>query len=361
MKFREYIADNLNILLANLFAIVLTEYLLCVFSTSLEFNIFIIFINLSTFIVCFLHAYFRKARFYKKIHRGIDALDQKILVHELIDPITNEEKLLHQEISELNRYMIDQINQYKIKFEDFKEYLELWVHEVKLPISALRLNLTQTKYKNNQLILSEIDRLDDYVNQILYLVRSEHVEKDYQISESSLSEIIKRVALKNQSALINSRIDFQVENVDKIIETDPKWLEFILNQIIANSIKYRKKKSPQIKVYSEETSKVLVLHVYDNGIGIPTSDQSRVFQKAFTGQNGRPYDFDKTKINLMADTSGSKSTGMGLYIVKKLIDKLGHRILISSTEYQYTDIMIVFAKNDYYKNVRNCNIKSTTE
>ena len=361
MKFREYIADNLNILLANLFAIVLTEYLLCVFSTSLEFNIFIIFINLFTFIVCFLHAYFRKARFYKKIHRGIDALDQKILVHELIDPITNEEKFLHQEISELNRYMIDQINQYKIKFEDFKEYLELWVHEVKLPISALRLNLTQTKYKNNQLLLSEIDRLDDYVNQILYLVRSEHVEKDYQISESSLSEIIKRVALKNQSTLIDSRIDFQVENVEKTIETDPKWLEFILNQIIANSIKYRKKKSPQIKVYSEETSKSLVLHVYDNGIGIPTSDQSRVFQKAFTGQNGRPYDFDKTKINLMADTSGSKSTGMGLYIVKKLIDKLGHRILISSTEYQYTDIMIVFAKNDYYKNVRNCNIKSTTE
>ena len=75
-----------------------------------------------------------------------------------------------------------------------------------------------------------------------------------------------------KSAIIDSRIDFQVENVNKAIETDPKWLEFILNQIIANSIKYRKKKSPQIKVYTEETSKALVLHVYDNGIGIPTSD-----------------------------------------------------------------------------------------
>ena len=231
---------------------------------------------------------------------------------------------------------------------------------MKLPISALRLSLAQAKFQNKQSLFLELDRLDDYVNQILYLVRSEHVEKDYQISESNLSEIIKRVALKNQSIIINSHIDFEVKNVDKTVETDPKWLEFILNQILANSIKYRKKKFPKIQIYTEETPKSIILHIFDNGIGIPSSDQSRIFQKAFTGHNGRLFDFDQKKINLMAETS-NKSTGMGLYIVKKLIEKLGHRISVCSIECQYTDIMIAFAKNDYYKNVRNRNIKSATE
>ena len=186
------------------------------------------------------------------------------------------------------------------------------------------------------------------------------MEKDYQISESNLSEIIKRVALKNQNAIIDGHIDFEVKNVNKIVETDPKWLEFILNQILANSIKYRKKKSPKIQIYTEETPKSVILHIYDNGIGIPSSDQSRIFQKAFTGHNGRLFDFDQQKLSLMAETS-NKSTGMGLYIVKKLIEKLGHRISVSSIECQYTDIMIAFAKNDYYKNVRNRNIESATE
>ena len=360
MKFREYIADNFTILLISLLTMSLIQYLFFMFSIPPELNIFITVTYLFTTTFCLLYPYFKKARFYKKLHEKLNMLDQKTLVHELLEPETNEEKLFHQEISDLNRYMIDQINQYKFKFEDFKEYLELWVHEVKLPISALRLSLTQTKFQNNPSLFLELDRLDDYVNQILYLVRSEHVEKDYQISESNLSEIIKRVALKNQNAIIDGHIDFEVKNVNKIVETDPKWLEFILNQILANSIKYRKKKSPKIQIYTEETPKSVILHIYDNGIGIPSSDQSRIFQKAFTGHNGRLFDFDQQKLSLMAETS-NKSTGMGLYIVKKLIEKLGHRISVSSIECQYTDIMIAFAKNDYYKNVRNRNIKSATE
>ena len=360
MKFKDYITDHLVILLVNLVAFLLIQYLFLMFSISPELNIFITFIHLIVFTTCFLYPYFEKVRFHQVICEQLDMIDQKTLVHELISPKTNEERLFHQEISELNRYMIDQINQYKIKFEDFKEYLELWVHEVKLPISALRLSLAQAKFQNKQSLFLELDRLDDYVNQILYLVRSEHVEKDYQISESNLSEIIKRVALKNQSIIIDSHIDFEVKNVDRIVETDPKWLEFILNQILANSIKYRKKKFPKIQIYTEETPKSIVLHIFDNGIGIPSSDQSRIFQKAFTGHNGRLFDFDQKKINLMAETS-NKSTGMGLYIVKKLIEKLGHRISVCSIECQYTDIMIAFAKNDYYKNVRNRNIKSATE
>ena len=355
MKFREYLADHISIILIFLFVIILSEGLFLIFNITFELNVFILAIDIAGFLFSFIFSYFKEAIFLRELQKRTELLDQKFLVHELLPtPETHKEQILCQVISDINRSMIDQINQYKYNFCDFKEYLELWVHEIKLPIASLRLILEHER-KNQESIL-QLDRLDSYVNQILYFARSEHVEKDYQISECSLANIVKHVALKNQDIILNSQIKFQVENLDKIVETDPKWLEFILDQLLANCIKYRKIKHPEIKIYTEEKDKFLALHVYDNGIGIPLSDQSRIFQKAFTGQNGRILEQNQEKARLLAETKYLKSTGMGLYIVKKLIKKLGHQISVSSTENEYTDIAIYFAKNDYYKNVRNRNI-----
>ena len=360
MKFREYLADHISIILIFLFVIILSECLFLIFNITFELNVFILAIDIAGFLFSFIFSYFKEAIFLRELQKRTELLDQKFLIHELLPtPETHKEQILCQVISDINRSMIDQINQYKYNFRDFKEYLELWVHEIKLPIASLRLILEHER-KNQESIL-QLDRLDSYVNQILYFARSEHVEKDYQISECSLANIVKHVALKNQDIILNSQIKFQVENLDKIVETDPKWLEFILDQLLANCIKYRKIKHPEIKIYTEEKDKFLALHVYDNGIGIPLSDQSRIFQKAFTGQNGRILEQDQKKAKLLAETKYLKSTGMGLYIVKKLIKKLGHQISVSSTENEYTDIVIYFAKNDYYKNVRNRNIQNTTK
>ena len=355
MKFREYLADHISIILIFLFIIILSESSFLIFNITFELNVFILAIDIVGFLFCFIFSYFKKATFLRELQKRTELLDQKFLVHELLStPETHEEQRLCQVISEINRSMIDHINQYKYNFHDFKEYLELWVHEIKLPIASLRLILEHEPKKQESIL--QLDRLDSYVNQILYFARSEHVEKDYQISECSLAKIVKNVALKNQDIILNSQIKFQVENLDKIVETDPKWLEFILDQLLANCIKYRKIKYPEIRIYTEEQDKFLALHVYDNGIGIPLSDQSRIFQKTFTGQNGRILEQDQEKAKLLAETKYLKSTGMGLYIVKKLIKKLGHQISVSSTENEYTDIVIYFAKNDYYKNVRNRNI-----
>ena len=355
MKFREYLADHISIILIFLFVIILSEGLFLIFNITFELNVFILAIDIAGFSFSFIFSYFKEAIFLRELQKRTELLDQKFLIHELLStPETHKEQILCQVISDINRSMIDQINQCKYNFRDFKEYLELWVHEIKLPIASLRLILEHER-KNQESIL-QLDRLDSYINQILYFARSEHVEKDYQISECSLANIVKHVALKNQDIILNSQIKFQVENLDKIVETDPKWLEFILDQLLANCIKYRKIKHPEIKIYTEEKDKFLALHVYDNGIGIPLSDQSRIFQKAFTGQNGRILEQNQEKAKLLAETKCLKSTGMGLYIVKKLIKKLGHQISVSSTENEYTDIAIYFAKNDYYKNVRNRNI-----
>lgn len=142
------------------------------------------------------------------------------------------------------------------------------------------------------------------------------------IKEKSLQEIIKNVALKNKDDLLASKVKLDV-NVNNIkVLTDAKWLEFILNQIINNSIKYKRNNvESYIKIIAKEDKEKTYLSIYDNGIGIPKKDIPRVFEKSFTGENGRII---------------AKSTGMGLYIVKKLCDKLGHKINIESKKKEYT-------------------------
>ena len=143
--------------------------------------------------------------------------------------------------------------------------------------------------------------------------------------------------MRNMDDLLMEKIDFKVENIHKKVYTDSKWLEFILNQIINNSIKYKKKDNSYIKIYLEEKEDVVTLIIEDNGIGIPKSDIKQVFDKTFTGNNGR---------------NNRTSTGMGLYIAKNLCNKLGHKIEIESIENKYTKVLISFFKNDYY-NVLN--------
>ena len=179
------------------------------------------------------------------------------------------------------------------------------------------------------------EKLDNYIDQILYYVRSENAEKDYIIKETSLNDIIKNVALKNKDDLLENNVDLIVDVSDEKVLTDSKWLEFILNQIINNSIKYKRDNiGSYIKIKVCENTNSVKLFIEDNGIGIPKNDLPQVFDKCFTGENGREK---------------SKSTGMGLYIAKKLCVKLGHRIEIESEAGSFTRVVITFGKNDFCK------------
>ena len=146
---------------------------------------------------------------------------------------------------------------------------------------------------------------------------------------------IKNVALKNKDDLLENAVRLDVDVHNEKVLTDSKWLEFILNQIINNSIKYKRKNTESyIKIKANEDKDRLYLTICDNGIGIPKSDIKRVFDKSFTGENGRTM---------------TKYTGMGLYIAKKLCDKLGHKITVESEINEYTKITIIFTKNNFYK------------
>ena len=336
MKFSKYLTDKYIEILLVVFGYIIVLMMLLAFKVSSEVitGITIVFVIINCSVIA--TGYFKRRRFYDYLISNVDKLDKKYLVLEMLNkPSFYDGEILYEVLYEINKSMNENVKKYEISLTDFKEYIELWIHEIKLPIASLTLMNHNQKSKVDKRYVEQIRRIDDYVDQILYFVRSENAEKDYLIKEANLKKIINNVAMKNKDDLLENNISFIVEAKDEMVLTDSKWLEFIINQIVSNSIKYKRDDVDSvIKLKVEEQSKQIDLHIYDNGIGIPKKDIKRVFEKTFTGENGR---------------SRSKSTGMGLYIVKRLCEKLGRKIAVKSVPNEYTDVVISFSKNDFYK------------
>ena len=334
MKLVSYIKDKVISIVIYLLMVVLISLILKVFNLDKSVLIVIFLILIINGIMLILINYFRKRSYYNNILGMLDKLDKKYLVLEtVLEPTTYEEEIVNNILYDINKSMIENINIQKRSINEFKDYIEMWIHEVKLPIASMVLKCHNHKEVNSNELLSIIRRLDNDIDQILYYMRSEITEKDFIISEVSLKDIVRSVSLKNKDDLLENKIELEVNVDNECVYTDKKWMEFILNQIISNCIKYKKEKDSFIKIISNVSEDKVNLIVYDNGIGISKGDIKRVFDKSFTGKNGR----DKIK-----------STGMGLYIVKNLCSKLGHNIYIESALDEYTKVIIEFGKNNYY-------------
>lgn len=335
MKYKDYFKDNIIGIIIYLSTVLLLFLMLNAFKIDITVNVLTTIILLISGISIITINYYRKNKFYKLYLNSLNKLSKKYLILETIpEPNTYEEKLMVESLYEINKSMIENINDYRRNILEFKEFVEIWIHEVKIPISSMVLKCHNNKEKYDKSLLGIIRRLDNNIDEILYYVRSENTEKDFVINEVNLKEVIRNVSIKNKDDLLDNNITFESNVKNSLVHTDKKWLEFIINQIINNSIKYKKDKDSIIKISAIEDNDKTILEIYDNGIGIPTKDIGRVFEKSFTGSNGR----DKIK-----------STGMGLYIIKKLCDKLGHNIYIESTLKEYTKVIIEFGKNDMYK------------
>ncbi len=335
MKLKEYLKDHLLFLLFFFFLLGILFLLQNAFKCN-QSLIFATLILLSfSLIITLLFDYIRKKKFYNSLLFNIEHLEESYLVLETItEPTFYEGKLLYQAFYDINKSMLERVEKYQEGMIDFKEYIEMWIHDVKIPLSSLTLMAHNYQNQLDKSFLEQLRRLDNSVEQVLYYVRQESVEKDYMIKETSIKKVLGKVALRNKDDLLEANIDFLIEGEDALVLTDSKWLEFILNQIINNSIKYRKIKiASYIKVSIEEKEEKVIIHILDNGIGIKSSDLPRIFDKSFTGENGRIQ---------------RKSTGMGLFIVKNLCQKLGHKIKIDSIENDYTKISLIFSKNSYF-------------
>ncbi len=335
MKFLKYVKSNLFAYI--LFSIFYSTIILLLIAFKCPWELIIaVSVLLFAFVsVATLGDYFRKRKFYTSLLDNIRALDQAYLVLETLEtPTFYEGAMLYEALYEIDKSMCENINILKEQVTDFKDYIEMWIHEVKIPLASLALMRHNHKEKYDEESIRDMKRIEDYVEQVLYYVRAENAEKDYLIKKVSLEKVMTNVALKYKDVLLEEKIEFKVEGCDIFVLTDAKWLEFILSQIMANAVKYRVlKRDSYIEIKGEDDEDRFVLTITDNGIGIPSSDLPRVFDKSFTGKNGRVRE---------------KSTGMGLFIAKNLVSKLGHKIEIDSVEGEYTKVSITFFKNEYY-------------
>ena len=230
--------------------------------------------------------------------------------------------------------MSENVNKYKYMTEDYKEYIELWIHEIKTPIATSKMIIENNKNEVTKSIDEELDKIENYIEQALFYARSSTVEKDYYIRKTNLQDIVNESIKKNKNILIAEKISLNIHELDMTVNTDSKWLIFILNQIIQNSVKYRKKGEPsQIEISAKQGKENIILYIKDNGIGIKKGEITKVFEKGFTGTNGRE--------------TNKKSTGIGLYLCKKLCDKLGAAIELNSVQNEGTEVRIVFPKGSY--------------
>lgn len=330
MSLKKYLSDKLIYLIFHLFGVGFLFYVLSVFVENSYVRILTISFFVFGNVLYLIFDYFKRRNYYSHIFQNLEQMDKKHLIVNLLEsPDFSDAEILDEILRVTTKSMNDEISQYKREVTDYQDYIESWIHEVKTPISCIDLICRNNKNETSSKIAVENKKIEDYVEQILFYAKSMNVSDDYRIRNMNLNDVVKGT-LKNfskQLILVNAQIQMSIGDIS--VYCDEKWLAFILGQIISNSIKYRK--DDLILEFSAiEKNNSVILSVKDNGIGISQKDLSKVFNKGFTGENGRIL---------------AKSTGMGLYICKTLCDKLFLDLKISSKKELGTEVTITFPKD----------------
>ena len=334
MDFKLFLREKASTILLLLFGLITIEIFLMAYNVGMFIKIYIPLIIMGLYMISIIIEYFKRKKFYNNLLNMLEELDEKYLITEIIKtPNFLEGQIFKNSLEQIDKSMLENVNKYKYMTEDYKEYIELWIHEIKIPISASKMVIENNKNAITKSIDEELDKVENYIEQALFYARSNTVEKDYYIRKVVLKEIVNESIKKNKSSLIQEKISIDIHDLDVEVNTDNKWIVFILNQIIQNSIKYRKKENSVIEIYANQGKENVILYIKDNGIGIKQGEITRVFEKGFTGTNGR--------------LSNKKSTGIGLYLCKKLCNKLGIGIELNSVQNEGTEVKLVFPKDSY--------------
>lgn len=329
MKFSDYLRDRATacilflgtVILTGMFQAVLLVELPAILLTELPF--------LTVGILLLLQDYYKKKQYYSKLAEAFEELDEKSYLADTVkEPFFYEGKFTHRILKEMGKEMNDQVLGRKIELEDYKNYMETWVHEVKIPVATAKLMIANHKNEITLSIEEEIDKVDNYVEQVLYYARSENVEKDYHLDWFDLKPLVLETVKKYARDFIQAKVRPEIEDMDYMVLSDRKWIAFILGQLIQNSIKYRQENAI-IRFWVKEEGSQVILQVEDNGPGIHPEDIERVFDKGFTGGNIR---------------SNSNATGIGLYLCRQLTRKLGISIEIDSKPGEWTRVSLIFPK-----------------
>lgn len=303
--------------------------------SKLSVSIYTIVFTLAAFNILMLMIFFcefkNKKFFLKDLQENLDALDEKYLLSEVIrEPSSKDNKIIYDVLKECNKSMNDKISEVEKENREYREFIELWVHEVKTPIASSKLIIENQRNEVLNSIDEELTKIEEYIEKVLFYARSSSVEKDFIVSKINLEQVVNMCLRKNSISLIEKSVSIKKENLNQDIYTDEKWLTFIINQILSNSIKYFDKEINTLKFIGEERAESIILSIIDNGQGMDEKAVLKAFDKGFTGEIGRRF---------------KGSTGIGLYLSKKLALKLGLNISLTSRLKEGTKVTIVLPKN----------------
>lgn len=270
-----------------------------------------------------------------------------INLSQMDSPVGQDERFQQEIMQQLNQMRIDVENASQKSSEDMTDYYTMWAHQIKTPIFALRLLLQESTEENKEK-LSELFKIEQYVEMVLGYLRTEDMSSDLKLSRCSLDRIIRDQIHKYAGIFVSKKLTLTYESISQDVLTDEKWLGFVIGQILSNALKYtrtggiriylEKKLSldtddVSISIGNDDCNKVenFTLVIEDIGIGIRAEDIPRIFEKGYTGVNGR---------------DDNRATGIGLYLSNKIMRKLGHRLYITSTEGKGTKVFLEFSVED---------------
>ncbi|KFN03208.1 sensor histidine kinase [Bacillus clarus] len=279
--------------------------------------------------VCFLVAYllfryFTHRSFYERLANPLKSLDESVQKSDYAVISTALQDLLEVQY----RHYQNLLQLQERKNNDHLTFMNQWVHQMKTPLSVIEL-ITQDEIDPRfESIGEETDKMKKGLEMALHVARLETFTQDFHVERVQLHKIVNDSVHEHKRFFIRNFVYPEI-HVDKsmIVESDAKWLQFLIGQIISNAIKYSSGNREKIKVKAYKKDKTIALEISDSGVGIPKQDLPRVFKPFFTGENGRDF---------------KESTGMGLYLVYEITKQLGHNVEVHSEVGKGTMVRITF-------------------
>lgn len=309
-----YLRSSLSSIVLFLFFVLVYSLVFFIFRLPQTYNIYGVILMTAGFLFYLLLDYQKERRWKEKI------LLYKDLHYRIEDRFSGRDEVYMEVIESLRKDLMEGDSIKDRKLRELKDYYSLWAHQIKLPISAAYLLLEGSEINPSE-IKSEVFRIEEYVNSLLAYLQLDSSQTDYVFGEMELDEIVRSSIRRYASLFIRKGIKVDFKPSNKKIISDKKWLGFILNQILSNALKYTEK--GMIEIFWKEGS----LYIRDSGIGIPYEDLPRIYQRGFTGVNGR---------------GRNNSTGIGLALCKQIGEELHIQIKIESVREGGTTVILTF-------------------
>ncbi len=327
MTFGRFLSDRLGRIILWLVCFAAAVLFLAATGTQIDVLIILLLILLLVFLMVQATDYLRDRARLRELESILENLDKKYLFTECVPSADNfYKRCLFDLMRRAGQAMISAISDTHAAQRDYREYVESWVHEIKTPITAARLVCRQVEGEPRRKLDSELAQIEAHVERALFYARAESPEHDCVIRPTSLSEIVSQTVERHRTLLMQSGVRIETQGLEQQVYTDKKWAAFILGQLLQNSARYRGD-TPVITISAKPLAKQVQLTIQDNGIGIPAHELPRVFDRGFTGSNGR---------------SRGGATGMGLYLCKKMSGFLELDIQLTSEEGVGTCVTLSF-------------------